>query len=259
MRLICLRTDHTRKGFNMRINFCTEPKPYWVLGVWASELQRRMPGSTITSMTPDSYADVNVYINYALYQKTAGLDLCVFTHRERAQEHADIFDSVARECDWCFAQSNPTLELLPENKRSILPIGINEAYYKPIRIGVSGRDYNSGRKRYHLIDTVKAIGGVEVVHADGNTPRDKMPEFYKSLDYLLITAHNEGGPMPVVEALACGTPVIAPKDVGWCNDYSCIFYDGSESDLRRVINGLVIKQDRWDRAVDEIDRVIQLL
>jgi glycosyltransferase involved in cell wall biosynthesis len=35
-----------------------------------------------------------------------------------------------------------------------------------------------------------------------------------AMDVLLVTARNEGGPQPVLEALACGVPVIS-TDVGF--------------------------------------------
>lgn len=44
------------------------------------------------------------------------------------------------------------------------------------------------------------------------------PGFYERLDYLLIPSLWEGGPMSLLEALACGIPVIAP-DVGWCPEF----------------------------------------
>lgn len=38
--------------------------------------------------------------------------------------------------------------------------------------------------------------------------RDDMPEFYHSIDILLVTGVNEGLPNPAMEAYACGVPII---------------------------------------------------
>ncbi|MDF1565125.1 MAG: glycosyltransferase [Deltaproteobacteria bacterium] len=39
-------------------------------------------------------------------------------------------------------------------------------------------------------------------------PNEAMPRYYAGLDLLLCTSENEGNPMPPLEALACGVPVI---------------------------------------------------
>ncbi|MGY4690683.1 glycosyltransferase family 4 protein [Salibacterium sp. K-3] len=43
---------------------------------------------------------------------------------------------------------------------------------------------------------------------------EKMPSFYRSLDLLMITSSNEGGPAPAMEANACGVPVLS-TNVGY--------------------------------------------
>lgn len=63
-----------------------------------------------------------------------------------------------------------------------------------------------------------------------------MPSFYKNIDYLVILSNNEGGLMPVIEAIASGKPVIAP-DVGWCWDYPVIKYNTIE-DLKQILTKL---------------------
>jgi glycosyltransferase involved in cell wall biosynthesis len=43
---------------------------------------------------------------------------------------------------------------------------------------------------------------------------EKMPDFYNSLDLLLITGNNEGGPATALEAYACGVPVLS-SNIGY--------------------------------------------
>jgi hypothetical protein len=45
----------------------------------------------------------------------------------------------------------------------------------------------------------------------GFVPRSKIPALYSALDAYLVTARVEGGPMTVLESLACGTPVISTR------------------------------------------------
>src|SRR5688500_14181172 len=49
-------------------------------------------------------------------------------------------------------------------------------------------------------------------------PWDKLPGFYRSLDVYLCAATIEGVPMPPLEAMACGVPVVIPWDVGMLNE-----------------------------------------
>ncbi|MGK3919397.1 glycosyltransferase, partial [Enterococcus faecium] len=82
------------------------------------------------------------------------------------------------------------------------------------------------------------------------------------MDYILVPSLYEGGPMSAIEALACGTPIIAP-DVGWIPDYPHIpFATGSSTDLRRVLTNLVAAKvaarlpvlgQTWDRFANEHD------
>lgn len=72
------------------------------------------------------------------------------------------------------------------------------------------------------------------------------PAFYEGLDYLLIPSLWEGGPMSLIEALACGLPVIT-AEVGWVPemteglDYQDVldFEPGNHRSLQTIITMLV--------------------
>jgi hypothetical protein len=51
-------------------------------------------------------------------------------------------------------------------------------------------------------------------------PFEQLPAFYRSLDLLVCTSTLEGIPMPPLEALACGVPVVIPRGVGLLNELS---------------------------------------
>ena len=58
---------------------------------------------------------------------------------------------------------------------------------------------------------------VELKLADkskGMTAIDKMPDYYNTLDLYVCTSKTEGGPYPILEAMACGLPIIS-TDVGF--------------------------------------------
>ena len=56
------------------------------------------------------------------------------------------------------------------------------------------------------------------IYTDENEDYDSYQSFYHTIDYLLIPSLWEGGPMALLEALACGIPVIA-ADVGFVPDF----------------------------------------
>ena len=115
--------------------------------------------------------------------------------------------------------------------------------------GVVGRVYGKGRKGAYLVEEAVRRGFNFRACSDYSRPGLRSPcrvthkvadrgAFYDSIDYLVVTSLDEGGPMPVLEALAHHVPVIAP-DVGWCWEFPVIRYErGSIVDLMETLAGL---------------------
>lgn len=101
-----------------------------------------------------------------------------------------------------------------------------EANKTPI-IGVAGYVHPGGRKGEKLVAKlagdkatkwkVKAIGKGWPVETE-ELEWAQLPAWYNSLDLLLCTSTVEGVPMPPLEALACGIPVVIPRGVGMLDD-----------------------------------------
>lgn len=89
----------------------------------------------------------------------------------------------------------------------------------------------------------------------GKLNADQLVHWYRELDYLIITSDTEGGPYPVMEAIAAGVPVIAP-DVGWCWDYPVIRYASTEG-LVQILNTLGNKfsDDPWKAASEDLQKI----
>jgi len=216
-------------------------------------LARETPGAVVGT-APDPRADVNLFVNYALYQPVRTVTTAMFTHRERDDPLRSRFDIVAMAVDHCFAMNDHTLTLLPKGKSSIMWIWPDPRYYKgKLILGVCGRDYKSGRKRMGWVDDLRAIPGIEVRTTGGKIPAENMPYYYDSLDYLVVIADNEGGPKSVVEALARGCPVIAP-DVGYCWEFPVLRYETKE-ELLNIVQSLVIPRDGWKRTAQHVAEV----
>lgn len=94
--------------------------------------------------------------------------------------------------------------------------------------GFAGYTYRNQRKGEDLAARVvdSRIGHQVEWHASGRGwpvptqlyPWNEMPAFYQGLDVLVNTSRVEGGPLPPLEALACGTSVVIPRRVGLLDD-----------------------------------------
>jgi hypothetical protein len=95
------------------------------------------------------------------------------------------------------------------------------------RVGFSGFVDKSGRKGEKFAARLaQDLEGIAEFVASGggwpvqivNTSLKELPYFYNSLDVYVCTSLIEGIPMPPLEALACGIPVVIPRDVGMLDE-----------------------------------------
>jgi len=228
----------------VKLNIVTEKESQrWSLLYDAENLAEWIPGAVVAGK-PDPAADVNMFVNYALYEPVDTIMTAMFTHLEHEGSLVDTFLDVAEIVDWCFAMCQKTLWQLPSEKSSILTVWPSSQFYRShLNIGVCGRDYKSGRKRMEWVDELRAVPGVLVITTEGGIPWAEMPDYYDGLDYLVVISENEVGPKPVVEALARGVPVIAP-DVGYCWDFPVLRYR-TKNELLDIVRRLVVPRDAW--------------
>jgi len=92
-------------------------------------------------------------------------------------------------------------------------------------------NYNIKSKNYGLaMQVINSLGYRVKVAGPKGSPHfikhEKMPEFYRSLDALLVTSEFEAHPLIVYEALACGIPVAIEYGVGdcWRESVPCNYY-----------------------------------
>jgi len=244
----------------MDLNIVTETENQcWSLRRDAENLATYTKGAVINTV-PDPNADINMFINYALYEPVDTITTAMFTHQEFEDPLKSRFDSVAEKVDWCFAMCPNTLSYLPQWKSSIMWVWPSPQFYReePLVLGISGRGYKSGRKRMHWEDEIASIPGITVKTTGGKLRWEEMPSYYDSLDYLVVVSENEGGPKPVVEALARGVPVIAP-DVGYSWEFPVIRYDGTKSGLLSLLSSLVIPKNGWEHTAKHVYKVHERL
>lgn len=233
----------------------------WILEKLASEIVNRLPYVSYSTEV-DPSVELQYYMTYGCRQsRVSPLEIALFTHKENVPSAAAKFDAVASEVDFCIAQSLNTENIVRNvgiSKVKTISPGVDLERYSPIvRIGVVGRTYHTGRKGEKLVEQVMDIPGIEWHFTGEGWPgtaqfivEDELPAFYRSLDYILVPALIEGGPMCVLEALASGCEVIA-SPVGWVPQFPHIeFKLGDVNDLRRVLIQLVEKKAVLRKSVE---------
>jgi hypothetical protein len=102
---------------------------------------------------------------------------------------------------------------------------------------------------------------VDIVATEGQVAEGQLRDLYQRVDYVLIPAAVEGGPMCLLEGLAMGKPVIAPQGVGMVPEFGpseqlLLYPPGDAQALTRLVTacferkrqGTALVQDRtWDR------------
>ncbi|MFH0810550.1 MAG: glycosyltransferase family 1 protein [Pseudomonadota bacterium] len=89
-------------------------------------------------------------------------------------------------------------------------------------VGAYGRLPESARQRFQLLlvgpdegeeaglrEQVARLGLGDAVLFSGYVPHERLPAYYRQARCLVLASHYEGFGLPLAEAMACGTPVVA--------------------------------------------------
>lgn len=251
----------------------------WILERLSRELETRLPYVRFSGKI-DADADIQYYITYSCrHARVSQVEVAYFAHLEAAPEAHQKFFDAARDVDFCITHAKLYARMLKDygikDVEAVAPGVDIDRFTLKLRIGVVGRTYHTGRKGEHIVDQLMDIPDIEwKFTGDGwpgpglHVPESDLADFYRNLDYVLVPALYEGGPMCVVEALACGTEVIAPP-VGWVPDFPHIeFPVGDVSQLRALLLDLLEKKKKlrqsvlghtWDAWAEGHDRVFRKL
>ncbi len=202
----------------MRVNVVPSEGRGWIIGRICEELSSHNNWEVCRY---DSSADFNLFVTYfsalthinkvGFNQSRTG---AWFTHPEGPE-----FFKVAQRVGVRLCHAPRYARLI--DGIAIQP-GIDSGFQPKLVVGISGRSYPSKRKGEDLIHLIGSLPYVQVRRSPSKESRSQSREvwihsirdFYLSIDVLVVTSSVEGGPMAIAEALACGTPVIAPIDVG---------------------------------------------
>ena len=210
------------------------PGDNWILDRYARCLGRLL-GWTV-GRQPRAGAEVNHFMPYLLLRDrpAQGKVSAWFTHLEERGpttpgSKIGRWHRAARLVDLRCCQAQKYADMLSGNGPTVViptPVDAKAFHPRRLRVGVAGRVYkHPSRKGEHLVRKLLELEEFEVVGAGKGWPcpttfysRDALPDFFRSLDVFLITSEVEGGPDTLLEALACGLPVVAPLGVGFCDE-----------------------------------------
>ena len=236
-----------KRGF--RLIAVIYPKDGWILQRMAEELLNRLPESIgIPNDSPGIWVprsildtgpqQINYFINYAVAKRTtAKLDAAWFTH----PEDDGLFWQVGRHMNLAVCNCERYRQMLADKgvRASTIIPGIDAAFNPKLVLGFVGRFSTYGfRKGADLLQQVNDLDFVELAVTDGDVAQDALPAFYRSLDYILVTSRYEGGPMCLLEGLACGKKIICPLDIGFADMFTegvIPYAKGNFASLRKVL------------------------
>jgi glycosyltransferase involved in cell wall biosynthesis len=100
------------------------------------------------------------------------------------------------------------------------------------------------------VDRIEGLGLADSVTVEGFVPRSELPEYYRRADFYVMPSVDENGPNTVVEALACGTPVVATDKLG-INEYApegaAIYVERTAAALSK---GLIDAHERCEECAE---------
>jgi len=197
------------------------PTDQWILERLARRLAAKLPYARFVPWAPQRNAPPGLayYVNYALYQgPTPFIDVGFFTHRD--DNHS--FLERARTMDFSVCMSRVYADWLREQgvmTVAHIPMGFDFYRYRPrLVLGVVGRMEHHWKGK-DLVERVKALPFADVRVTEGRIDEEQLRGFYQAVDYVLIPATVEGGPLSLLEGLGAGKPVIAPDEVGMVPEF----------------------------------------
>lgn len=196
----------------------------------------------ISTFEPKFEADITYWLHagmmFMLRRQSKKINLTYFYHPKKYWEY------VMQNSQHCVFQSKRYYDMFDIPNKSLISPGIYLDIFKPnFKIGIVA--INRPRKNSDFLlkffktakldnftfcfcgtdweNEIKEYRQFVKVEYKEKIPQEEIPQFYQSIDYLLITSTMEGGPMPLLEAMACGKTVIT-TDVGYVGEVRPIVY-----------------------------------
>lgn len=223
----------------------------WILKKLSQKILEAQPNDMnikIVDTPSNKIEEINYYMGYQHFrEKTKAIDIPFFTHPEN-----NSFFEKAKRADYIIVMCKKYKKELVDkgvdkNKVFIIYPGVDDHFKPTLKIlqpVKMSSDNRRKRKGYELWEKVKTLPYVECLCTEGEYTDKELFELYKNTDIILSTAEVEGGPMSVIEGLSLGMTVVAPRGVGFVDDFGgVITYEKSNfMDLKKVLDELYHKK-----------------
>ena len=188
----------------------------WIAGRLARELEFCLPAYGWKATINGPKADLE-YQQIVYGPPTSRPAVGLFTHGEdRPRKFATAYDGavalnpVIAKALYTYGARNPVV--IEQAVDGIFHRRVSEYVF-----GVAGSTKADGRKGEALVKQMKDAGYTVLGHGSGwpcpivSADYATLPDFYRMLDYYVVTSSDEGGCTPILEAAAMAVPVISPK------------------------------------------------
>jgi len=134
----------------------------------------------------------------------------------------------------------------------------------------------SGRERKNLETFAKRLNVSDIVIFAGRVSEEELPSYYAASDIFVIPSLYEGFGLPILEAQACGSPVIGSDCTAIAETIGLggvVFEPNNEVSLKNEILRLVddkqtynklvekslanVEKYRWQHVIDRIERILR--
>ena len=218
-------------------------------GWWSNEYKRQLEQINASNIYfVDNSQDVNYWIicgSFLSKKEVIGIDIVCFNHPKK------YWEECIKQAHHCIFQSKRYFDSVDIPNKSLISMGLDLEVFKPkIKIGIVACLQNrknieflkqiieqvSDKFEFHVCGPRwgEELNHYKNVKYHGEIPYKDMPEFYQNLNYLLITSTMEGGPYPLIEALACEVQVLT-TDVGYVGEVYPIVYKDKQDLLIKLM------------------------
>lgn len=111
----------------------------------------------------------------------------------------------------------------------------------PFEIDVVG----SGAMRSHLDNLAAQLGVSHLLKYSGTIPYDELHRTYQSADVFVLTSESEGMPCVILEAMACGLPVVATNVAG------------NQEIVQEGVNGFLVSVGDTERLAEVLGLLVR--
>src|SRR3954454_23996142 len=119
----------------------------------------------------------------------------------------------------------------------------------PRRLVVAGRV--APWYEQHMLELVAEAPRPDLIHLAGHVDDPALVELYQQAAALIVTSSAEGFGLPVLESMACGTPVVAFRNSATeevLGSAGCLVEDGDVAAMARALRALLTDEQRWQEA-----------